>query len=422
MNELPQIHTIRQKFAITPRLDIAARMQEEFTKFDSRIRSGDTVAIGVGSRGITNLSEIVLHVIAEVQKRGGSPFLIPAMGSHGGATPEGQIAILADYGITSQAMGVEIKASLDVREMGASEQGIVAYCSRDALNADHILMINRIKPHTDFSGSIGSGLIKMSVIGLGKHRGAKAMHLGAMKYGYEFMIRTLAGITMRSAPILGGIAILEDATHNTAAIEAIPVEAIEVREPQLLEQAKRWMPSLPFEEIDLLIIDRIGKNISGAGMDPNIVNRSIHGYSSWPVRGEHTAPYIRRIYVRGLTDETNGNAIGIGLADATSDRLIQAMDRTKTEINALTASTVLSCKVPIAFANDRKAIEGMLSTLPLLSYREAKIVRIADTLSLDTMIVSDELWQLTSSNETLQHVFGPKPWQFDATDNLLSLG
>ncbi len=247
-------------------------------------------------------------------------------------------------------------------------------------------MINRVKPHTDFFGTLGSGLIKMCVIGLGKHRGAKAMHLGAMAHGYETSIRSLARIILKEAPILGGIAIIEDARHNTAAIEAVLSEDMETREALLQKSAKAWMPKLPFEEIDLLIIDRIGKNNKRCWDDPNIVNRSIHGYSSWPARGEHTAPFIRRIYVRGLTEETAGNAIGIGLADATTERLIREMDRQKTEFNALTASTVLSCKIPIVFSNDRVAVERMLSTLPLSCFRDAKIAHIADTLSLNTCV------------------------------------
>lgn len=419
MADLPNRYTIRQIFPDTPTFDISQKIEKEFQKFDGRLRAGQTVALGVGSRGITNLAEIVRHTIGQIKSRGAIPFIIPAMGSHGGATPEGQVAVLAEYGITSDSMGVEIKASLDVREMGVSEHGTIAYCSLDALGADHILMINRVKPHTDFFGTLGSGLIKMSVIGLGKHRGAKAMHLGAMRYGYEASIRTLARINLCSAPILGGIAILEDARHQTADIQGVLAGEMEAREEALLEKAKALMPKLPFEEIDLLILDRIGKNISGAGMDPNIVNRSIHGYSSWPARGEHTTPFIRRIYVRGLTEETAGNAIGIGLADATLEELIQAMDRRKTEINALTASTVLSCKIPIAFSNDRLAIEGMLSTLPLTKYQEAKIARITDTLSLETMDISESLWESVRTLDSLTLVTGPKPWSFNASGHFV---
>jgi hypothetical protein len=419
MTELSNRYTVRQIFPDMPAFDIAQKIGSEFQKFDGRIRTGQTVAVGVGSRGITNLAKIVRHTIDQIKSRGAVPFILPAMGSHGGATPDGQIAVLAEYGITPESMGAEIKASLDVREMGVNEHGTIAYCSVDALEADHILMINRVKPHTDFFGTLGSGLIKMSVIGIGKHRGAKAMHLGAMKHGYEASIRTLARINLHKAPILGGIAILEDARHNTADIEGVLSEGMEAREAELLERSKALMPTLPFEEIDLLILDRIGKNISGAGMDPNIVNRSIHGYSSWPARGEHTAPFIRRIYVRGLTEETAGNAIGIGLADATSERLIQAMDRRKTEINALTAATVLSCKIPIVFSTDQSAIEGMLSTLPLANHREAKIARIADTLSLESMDISESLWDTVRSMESLELVTGPKPWVFNELGNLV---
>jgi hypothetical protein len=418
---LPPLHRLRQTYANRPAVDIPATISSEFEKLTERIRPGQSIAIGVGSRGITSILEIVHSVIGELKSRGAVPFLVPAMGSHGGATPDGQLEVLASYGMTPETMGVEIRPSLEVIETGVTDDGIVAYCSVEALRADGVILVNRIKPHTDFFGSLGSGLMKMSVIGLGKHRGAIAMHLGATQFGYERVIRSLARINLEKAPVLGGLAILEDAQHQIAKLVVLPKEQIEAEENKLFFEAKALMPQLPFEEVDLLIVDQIGKNISGSGMDPNIINRSIHGYSSLPVRGEHTAPFIKRIFVRGITPETHGNAIGIGIADATTTRLTQEMDRTKTEVNALTSLTVQSCKIPITFDNDQLAIETMIRSLPLASSDEARIVRIRDTLSIARMDISEKLWQEVSDRKGLSYLSGPCSFDFDGQGNLFPM-
>ena len=324
------------------------------------------------------------------------------------------------YGITEQAMGVPIRASLDVREVGRTPDQIPVYCSTEALAADGIVLINRVKPHTDFFGSFGSGLLKISVIGLGKRTGATTMHLAATRIGYERVIRSMANVIIENSPLLGGVAIIENQFHETSRIVVLPREELETAENDLLIEAKSLMPSLPFDEIDLLIVDRIGKNISGAGMDPNVINRSIHGYNSLPMRGDHSAPFIRRIFVRGLTEDTDGNAIGIGMADVTTTRLVREMDLNKTNINSLTALTPQSAKIPIAFDTDREAIERMLMSLPLADSRDARIVRIADTLSVAEMDVSEPLWNSirNSSSSSLAITQAPQGMNFNAWQNL----
>ena len=374
--------------------------------------------MGVGSRGITHLREIVAAVLGQLRAAGAQTFIIPAMGSHGGATPEGQREVLASYGITEDAMGVAIRDSLEVRQVGTTSDGVSVVCSTEALAADGIVLINRIKPHTDFFGTLGSGLLKMCVIGLGKRAGATAMHLAATQFGYERVIRAMARVLMQNAPVLGGLAILENQFHETARLLAIPREEMETAEDALLVEARAFMPLLPFEEIDLLIIDRIGKNISGAGMDPNVINRSVHGYDSLPARGDRPAPFIRRIFVRGLTPETHGNAIGIGMADATTARLVREMDMRVTQINSLTALTPQSAKLPISFDTDREAIERMLASLPLPDSRTAKIVRIADTLSLAEMEISESLWDEVRARPQLTALGEPREISFDAAGNL----
>ena len=416
--ELPRVIRVSQRFAATPPVDIHAALDIEFLKVRDKIRAGDRIAVGVGSRGITHLATIVLSVLDQIRKLGATPFLFPAMGSHGGATPQGQREVLATYGITEDSMQCPIRDSMEVRQVGVSNDLVPAYCSIDALDADGIFLINRIKPHTDFFGSLGSGLIKMCVIGLGKRTGATVMHLAATQFGYEKIIRGLASVVLQNAPVLGGVAIIENQFHDTARLLVVPKEEMETAETNLLREAKSLMPLLPFDEIDLLIVDQIGKNISGAGMDPNVINRSIHGYNSLPMRGDRSAPFIRRIFVRGLTKETHGNAIGVGMADATTTRLVHSTDTQVTNINALTSLTPQSAKIPISFETDREAVQRMLASLPLADARNAKIVRILDTLSVADMQISESLWSECGTSGNLQARSELREMEFDADGNL----
>ena len=416
--QLPRMIRVRQVFDPTPPVAIRETLYAELEKVRPVIKPDDRIAVGVGSRGITHLAEIVRELIVQLHAMGAKPFIIPLMGSHGGATVEGQLEVLASYGITEETMGVTIQGSLEVLPVGATEDHVTAYCSTIALNANGILLVNRIKPHTDFFGSLGSGLLKMCVIGLGKRTGATAMHLAATQFGYEHVIRGMARVIIKNAPVLGGVAILENQFHDTAKIVVIPRDEMETAESELLIEARALMPLLPLDEIDLLIVDRIGKNISGAGLDPNVINRSIHGYNSLPMRGDHSAPFIRRIFVRDLTPETHGNAIGIGMADATTTRLVHEMDSNKTNINSLTALTPQSAKIPIAFDTDREAIERMLMSLPLSDSRDARIVRIADTLSVAEMKVSESLWAEINRQKNIIALNSLEEFEFNDDGNL----
>ena len=410
---------VRQNFPHPPPLNLAATVAVEFAKLRPRLVPGARIAVGVGSRGITHLAEIVSAVLGELRAAGTQPFIIPAMGSHGGATPEGQCELLASYGITEETMRVPIRASLDVREVGVTPDGAPVFCSTEALAAEGIVLINRIKPHTDFySPTLGSGLLKMCVIGLGKRAGAAAMHLAASRFGHERAIRTMADVLLRTAPILGGVGILENQFHDTARLVVVPREDIVRDEGALLVEARALMPLLPFDEIDLLIVDRLGKNISGAGMDPNVIHRSVDGYSSSLIRDGRPSPFIRRIFVRDLTEETHGNAIGIGLADFTTTRLVRATDARITSINALTALSPQNAKIPITFDTDREAIERALASLPLADATAARIVRIADTLSLAEIEISESLWAEVKSSPALTALGEAHPPRFDAEGNL----
>jgi len=423
---LPRLIPVHQHFAETPSLDLRVTIESQLESklSDSRAASGGRIAVAVGSRGIIHLREIVALVVGWLRQRGAKPFIVPAMGSHGGATPGGQAEILAGYGISEAALNVPVCASMEVERLGRTGDGVEAYFSTEALAADGIVLVNRVKPHTDFAARIGSGLLKMTSIGLGKHIGARSIHAAAMSLGYEHVIRTVARRILEKAPVLAGVAILEGPRHETAKIEVLAPSEIEAREEELYVEARSLMPRLPFEAIDLLIVDRMGKNISGTGMDPNIIGRGAHGYSTL-FREQRPAglglPVIRRIFVRELAPESHGNAIGIGLADFTTRRLVEAMDRQTTSINALTALSLHLAKTPMYFDTDREAIEQALVSTCLADTAAARVVRIADTLSLEKMEVSEVCGSELSHRPQVEPLTASREMAFDQCGNLLPL-
>jgi Lactate racemase N-terminal domain len=410
---------VQQDYPKPSKLDLEGTLQREFDAVRPRLKPGARIAIGVGSRGITNLSGIIAAIIGILKKAGAQPFIIPAMGSHGGATAEGQVDVLGTYGITEAAMGVPIRASMEVKQVGVSEDGVPAYCSVEALAADGVIIVNRIKPHTDFSGELGSGVMKMAVIGLGKRTGANTMHMAATRIGYEQAIRGIARVIIREAPVLCGVGILENQFHDTGKLAVMPRESIEPMENQLLIEARNMMPLLPFEEIDLLIVDRMGKNISGCGMDPNVIGRSVYGYVSSIRRQGTFTPYIRRIFVRDLTEETHGNAIGLGLADMTTTRLVRGMDHRFTYINALTAVQPQVAKIPIYFDSDREAIEQAIASLAITDGRPPAVVRILDTLSVAHFEASEALLPEINKRSLLKTIGAAREMEFTVEGNLV---
>src|ERR1700693_5993671 len=291
-------------------------------EFGATLKPGARVAIGVGSRGIANLAAIVRSVVDFWKASGFGAFLFPAMGSHGAATAEGQADVLAHYGIIEETMGCPVVSSLEVVSVGHTAEGIEAFMDRNAFESDGIMLVGRVKWHTDFAGTIESGLFKMMAIGLGKFAGAQRYHTYAYKLGLEHVIRSIGRQVLASGKILGGLAILEDANHDTAQLTAVPVEEMERKEEELLALVKSWAARIPVSALDILILDEIGKNISGAGMDTKVVNRSVHGeYNPWP-----NTPRIERIYIRGLSDNSYGNGVGLGMADFVNDRFFRRVD------------------------------------------------------------------------------------------------
>jgi hypothetical protein len=380
---------VRQRFPAPAAIDVAAELARQAGAMAGRIARGQRVAVGVGSRGISRLPEIVAAVLAELRRLGAEPFIVPAMGSHGGATPEGQLGLLREYGITEASLGVPIRPAMDVDRVGLTEDGLEVVCSREALRADWILAVNRIKPHTDFrSTAAGSGLQKMLVVGFGKQVGAANYHRAAVRLGFETVLQRQAAVMLRHPRVLGGVAIVEDQRHALARVEIVPVERLAQREAELLAEAHGLMPQLPLNEIDLLIVDRMGKNISGTGMDANVIGREVHGYSTSFEAQRRMRPAVKRLFVRDLTPQTQGNAIGIGMADFTTARLVRAMDPRKTRLNALTALSLNAAKIPIQFDTDREALLQAFGTLALREGEQPAIVRIKDTLSLEEFSAS----------------------------------
>jgi hypothetical protein len=408
---------VRQKFPASPKIDVRAELRKQFRP---AVKPGARIAVGAGSRGITNLSAVIGETLKILKEAGANPFLVPAMGSHGGATAEGQIQILSEYGVTEAAMGAPFRASMETVSLGRTEDGVDVRFSKEALDSDGIVVINRVKPHTDFGPPLGSGLVKMIAIGFGKQHGAASYHAAASRLGMERVIRTVSKVVLPRVPILAGIGLIEDTFHETARLVVVKAAEIEAREVELQIEARRLMPRLPFDEADLLIIDWIGKNISGAGMDPNITGRPVHGYSS--KLAEHTTkPMLHRVYVRDLTPESHGNAIGIGMADFASAKLVKSIDAAATSMNALTALSINSFKIPISFQNDREAIRRALDTVPLANGGTHRVVRIESTLSLEKVEVSEAYADELKKRSDLEPLGPARDIRFDAEGNLTTL-
>src|SRR6516165_8798593 len=324
--KFPRLLLVHQKFPDRRIPDVAAEVRKQLaaSEFSRRVRPGSRVAIGVGSRGIHNIAAIARHVVAYWKSEGMQPFIFPAMGSHGAASAAGQADVLAHYGITEPAMGCPIVSQLEVVSLGKTADGIEAFMDRVAYESDGVMLVGRVKWHTDFAGKIESGLYKMMAIGLGKFAGAQRYHSYAYRgMGLEAVILSVGRQVLKSGKILGGLAILEDANHNTAKVDAVPVELMEQREEENLALVKSWMARIPMD-LDILILDEIGKNISGAGMDTKVVNRGVNGqYNPWP--GLHK---FERIFVRDLSELTYNSAVGLGMADVVTNRLVERTDWT----------------------------------------------------------------------------------------------
>lgn len=419
----PKLVTVRQQYPHQALADPLAGAREALAAArlgaaaGGPLRPGMRVGVGAGSRGIANYAEIVGATVAHLRALGCQPFLFPCMGSHGGATAEGQLAVLRSAGITEAVMGAPILSDIEPRELGPSRLGMPVYMDRYAWEADAFLLVNRIKPHTDFSGALESGICKMLAMGIGKHRGAQTYHARAVRGGrYEEAIREASATVLATGKCLGGLALLEDAYHQTARIEWLAAADLPKREEGLLALVKSWQPCIPAAALDLLIVDEIGKEISGAGMDTKVINRGVHGeINAWP-----GVAAIERIYLRGLSARTYGNAVGMGMAEAVSQRLADALDWAATRVNALTASTPRNVRLPLVFATDREAVATLLATVGLASLAEAKIGWIRNTLEITTLALGENLVREARERIPCEIAGEPFALAFDAGGMLVS--
>jgi len=412
---LPKMLRVRQSFPGQRLADIPAGVRAALDSARLPIKRGNTVAVGAGSRGIANIDVIVKSTVNWLKALGARPFVFPAMGSHGGATADGQRAVLEHYGITEASMGCEIRAGMDVVQVGAA-LGLPVWLDQTASEADWIGLVNRVKPHTDFKGSIESGLFKMMTIGLGKYQGATQYHRANVNHGYETVITAVGREMLAKARIGFGLGIVENGYDETAKVEAFNAADLEAGERRLLKDARDWMARLPFSPIDVLVVEEIGKNISGAGMDTNVIGRPSNPHEPFPAD-----PKILWIVALSLTDESGGNATGIGNADFTTRRLAEKIDWKPTAINCLTACAPNGAKLPLVFDSDREAVENALNCIGLTMPERSRLIRIKNTLMLGEIECSEAFLPEISKRPDLAVVGEGRPLTFDAAGQLVSL-
>ncbi|MDQ3658702.1 MAG: nickel-dependent lactate racemase [Actinomycetota bacterium] len=401
--ELPNVALIEQRVEGPPALaDIRESVREALESVD--LPSG-SVAIGVGSRGVSRISEVVAALVEALKEAEAEPFIVPAMGSHGASTAEGQADVLRHFGVSEERMGCPVRATMETVEIGATPAGVPVYMDRNAYEADSVIVVNRIKPHTAFRGTVESGPTKMLAIGLGKQRGAYSIH----SQGWERIHRTIpdaARVAVETGKVAFGLATIENADEEPCQIVAIPAEKLEEAEAPLLEEAKKNLARLPFDQLDVLIVDEIGKNVSGDGADPNVTGR-------YPTTAASGGPEVERMVYLDLTEETGGNANGLGMADVVTERLASKMERSATYLNALTSTTPAPVKTPMVMPTDRMAVAAALTMCAGVTSSEARLVRIQNTIKLRRMWVSEALLPEVEKDERLRVVEDAVPIRFD---------
>lgn len=413
---LPKMVRVHQQFLNHAVLDIERTLRGELRKpvIAGRVKKDMRIAVAVGSRGVSEIAKIVAVVVAELKEMGANPFIVPAMGSHGGATAEGQVELLAGLGVTEASARCPIHSSMETVELGVLENGLPVLMDKNAMQADGIVVINRIKPHTAFSGPIESGLVKMITIGLGKQKGADSCHT----FGFGHMAKNIvdmAEIKLQQAPLLFGVATIENAYDKVAKIIAIPAEEIIETEKQLLVEAKANMPKILFTPIDVLIVDQMGKEFSGAGMDPNITGRAATPYVT-------TSQQTNKLVVLDLTDQSHGNAVAMGLADITTRRLVDKIDFEYTYANCLTCTVMVGGKIPAFMESDCLTIKAAVKTCNAIDMGRIRMVRIPNTLRLEEIYVSECMLEEARQNHNISIFDVPAEITFDGEGNLLDIG
>jgi len=416
MTQFPEFFRLGQHFDPARLADVPAEVEGQLARLGLglKIQPGQTVAVTVGSRGIANLAEILGAAVTHLRRLGAEVFLVPAMGSHGGATAEGQRRLIESYGASEATVGCPIRSGQQTVVVCRTPEGIPIHFDRNAFEADHVLICNRVKPHTMFVGPIESGLMKMMLIGLGNREGANIYHRAIQQYSFAQIIRSAAGEVLRRCRIVAGLAIVENGYEQTARIEAIRPEDFEPRERELLGLARRLMARLPFEEVDVLLVDRIGKDISGTGMDSNVVGRKFNDHAAT----DDETPRVRRIAVRSLSRATGGNALGIGMAEFCRSRMIRQADWQATRLNVLTSGHIAAAMPALDYETDREMLEAALGTIGLVEPPEARVLWIADTLHLSEMECSAAYLEEARRRDELEVLSGLRPLPLDEQGNL----
>ncbi len=408
-SNFPLIRCVHQIITTPSIVDLEGELRGKLIEYGLKnvVKPNDTVAITAGSRGINHLNTILKTLVDYLKELKASPFIVPAMGSHGGGTAEGQLQILTDYGITEEEMGCPIKASMDVLEIGESEFGYPVYLDRHASLADKIIVVNKIKSHSKFTGEVESGLSKMSLLGLGKHKGAKLYHRLIDRYGWPRVRKSLLKVVLKNAPIICGLGIVQNINNEPAQLHILGSDEFFTKEPELLRNYKELTGHLPFKKIDLLIVDEMGKNIFGTGMDTNITGRK-----------DGSSMQVRWLFVRDLTEASHGNAQGIGLADFTTKKLVDKIDYNKMYTNALTALRTDSPKIPVFLQNDREVLNTIFNMVGREDVSTLRIVWIKNTLELSKILVSEYFFDQIKSRDNLSFIGEEEQIEFD-TDGFL---
>ena len=418
MSQYPLIFRVRQKFdsPTLPVNQIPATVAAELSRLELNraVQPGQSVAITAGSRGIANIALIIKSAVEHFQSLGAKPFIVPAMGSHGGGTAEGQRELIEGYGVTEAYCACPIRASMETVVVCQAAEGFPVHFDKQAFGADHVLVVGRVKPHTNFVGDIESGLMKMMLIGLGKHEGAKIYHRAIMNYSFGQIVRSVAREVLAKCRIVAGLGIVENAYDETARIQAVAPHEFEARERELLVLAKEWLPRLPFKTADLLLIDQIGKNISGTGMDTNVIGRKFNDHVAW----ENEWPKVKRIIVRDLTDETHGNATGIGMAEFCRSRVIEKMNQKITRINCLTGGHPTAAMLPLDYLTDKEVLDAAFPTIGLTEPPQARLMWIHNTLEVVEVECSAAYLGEARERPDLTIIREPRPLPLDASGNL----
>ncbi len=411
----PKIVMVRNEIPAPESVDVPFEVRRglEALNLAAQVKPGQRVAITAGSRGVADMVRAIAAVVAYFKELGAQPFVAPAMGSHGGATDQGQANMLSHLGITEESVGAPIQSSMATDQIGETSFGQPVVVGRDFVQADHVVVINRVKPHTSFRGMLESGLCKMLTIGMGKHAGAKLAHAQFYQHGFEPVVREIAGVVMHKVPVLCGVALVEDHHEHTAFLRVCgPREFMKV-DAEMLEKARGLMGRVPFHNVDLLIVDEMGKNVSGSGMDSNVTGRVMN-----QVTPEPTERQFKRIFVRDLTPESEGNALGVGTADFTTNHLVQKIDLQKTRVNCITASVPEKGRIPLAYDTDQEAVTAALQTVGMDDFTTARVVWIKNTLELGRMLISEAMVEEAQAMANLTLEGSPRAMPFDQKGNL----